>query len=368
MAGCDSHSALRLFIVTVLLATLSGCLGAPTPYEPEDLEPVVLVPASLAGVIDERGNFRRFACAAIHGDMADASATCEQYLRRARAEPPPDRDVLDREIPDDLIIGVVLGLGWDCMRGTLDWSRTPTQQLAAAGYPISLVEVEGLSSSVRNALILHEWVQAQIERMPQGRIMLVGYSKGTTDIIEMLRLYPESRKHVVALLSVAGAVGGSPLAVDLNDDAAAKMRWVPGSECEPGDATAVASLRPAHRRARLADALPVSLRSYSIATAPEWQHVSRALRPGFRQLTRIDPMNDGALLAYDQIIPGSSLLGYANADHWAVALPVDVEGSLLNRVAADENAFPRLRLWQAAIDFVLDDLARAGEAGPGAAP
>lgn len=36
----------------------------------------------------------------------------------------------------------------------------------------------------------------------------------------------------------------------------------------------------------------------------------------------LDARNDGHVLYTDAIIPGSYLLGYFNADHWAVALPV----------------------------------------------
>jgi hypothetical protein len=33
--------------------------------------------------------------------------------------------------------------------------------------------------------------------------------------------------------------------------------------------------------------------------------------------------NDSHLLYYDQVIPSSALPGYANADHWALALPIE---------------------------------------------
>jgi hypothetical protein len=39
------------------------------------------------------------------------------------------------------------------------------------------------------------------------------------------------------------------------------------------------------------------------------------------------PRNDGLLLIYDQIIPGGTLLGYANADHWSVALSLENKNS-----------------------------------------
>ena len=36
----------------------------------------------------------------------------------------------------------------------------------------------------------------------------------------------------------------------------------------------------------------------------------------------IDGRNDSQVIFYDQLIPGSTLLGYLNADHWAVAVPI----------------------------------------------
>ncbi len=36
----------------------------------------------------------------------------------------------------------------------------------------------------------------------------------------------------------------------------------------------------------------------------------------------IDGRNDSQVIFYDQVIPGSSLVGYINADHWAIAVPI----------------------------------------------
>ena len=46
------------------------------------------------------------------------------------------------------------------------------------------------------------------------RVVLVGYSKGAPDILEAIVNYPEIRPRVAAVVSAAGAVGGSPLAND----------------------------------------------------------------------------------------------------------------------------------------------------------
>ena len=55
----------------------------------------------------------------------------------------------------------------------------------------------------------------------------------------------------------------------------------------------------------------------------------------------MDPRNDSQTLFTDQLIPGSVLLGYLNADHWAVALPLDQAHPLLAATFTNRNAFPR---------------------------
>ena len=44
---------------------------------------------------------------------------------------------------------------------------------------------------------------------------------------------------------------------------------------------------------------------------------------GHPDLKRSEPRNDGQTLYHDQVIPGATLLGYANADHWAAAIPME---------------------------------------------
>jgi hypothetical protein len=63
----------------------------------------------------------------------------------------------------------------------------------------------------RNAEIIAEAVTKYISG-PSQRLILLGYSKGTTDILHFLVAYPELALRIEAVLSVAGAVNGSPLA------------------------------------------------------------------------------------------------------------------------------------------------------------
>jgi hypothetical protein len=80
--------------------------------------------------------------------------------------------------------------------------------------------------------------------------------------------------------------------------------------------------------------------------------VSRALLPSHMALQRRGGPNDGQMLARDAIIPAGRQLGFANADHWAVALPlrqaIPWAASLLDR-----NDYPRTVLLEAVIASVL---------------
>ncbi len=63
----------------------------------------------------------------------------------------------------------------------------------------------------------------------------------------------------------------------------------------------------------------------------------------------------------DQIVPGSTLLGFLNADHWAVVLPIGRSHRLIGETLVDHNDYPREALLEALLRYVAEDLA----GGPG---
>ncbi|MGT2494252.1 hypothetical protein ACU4GD_36730 [Cupriavidus basilensis] len=71
------------------------------------------------------------------------------------------------------------------------------------------------------------------------RLVLVGYSKGAPDILQAVVAYPEIRSRVAAVVSAAGAVGGSALANDAEQYQADMLRHFPGATCDSGDGGAV---------------------------------------------------------------------------------------------------------------------------------
>ena len=73
------------------------------------------------------------------------------------------------------------------------------------------------------------------------------------------------------------------------------------------------------------------------------------------------------MIFYDQVIPGSTLVGYLNADHWALAVPINRTHDTIASLFVTQNAYPREALLEALLRFVEEDLAR-GRVRAGVSP
>jgi hypothetical protein len=73
-------------------------------------------------------------------------------------------------------------------------------------------------------------------------------------------------------------------------------------------------------------------------TIPEC--ISSVLHFSYKMLSQAVACNDSHLLYYDQVIPSSALPGYANADHWALALPIEQSYLMFSAVFVDQNQYP----------------------------
>ena len=220
-----------------------------------------------------------------------------------------------------------------------------------------MIKVDALSGTANNARQIRDAVLAMPAEPGPPRLVLIGYSKGAPDILDAIVSYPEIRDRVAAVVSAAGAVGGSPLANDAKQSQADMLRHFPGAICDSGDGGAVGNLRPAERRAWLAaNPLPKDVRYYSLVTFPTPARISSVLKSGYRKLARVDPRNDGQVIFYDQVIPGSDLMAYINADHWALALPIARSHETISKIFVTQSAYPREALLEAVLRFVEEDL------------
>jgi hypothetical protein len=346
-------------LLTAALATLllSGC--ATTQPPPVDQYTVDLP----AGVTDSRGRFREIYCAVLqqHANDLPDYRPCEEALSPVRDEPPGTARAASLEPSRRrLVAAVVSGIGYACFAAWLDPPGTAAAHLRKYDYDMVVLDVDALSGIETNARQIRDAIMAMPEESGPPRLVLVGYSKGAPDILEAVVRYPEIRGRVAAVLSAAGAVGGSALANDAEQEQAELLRHWPGAKCDKGDGGAVASLRPDVRRAWMArNPLPPGPRYYSLVTLPTPERISRINEKSYKTLGAIDWRNDSQVIYSDQIIPGSTLLGFLNSDHWAIAVPVNRSHPVISRSLVDQNDYPREALLEAVLRFIEEDLYRS---------
>jgi hypothetical protein len=348
---------LRLLPVLFLL---TACAGKPLNPWTTDSPPLALVTVADAGIDDKRGRFREIYCEVLEsrdGEWPDYRP-CDEALTRVADEPAGSGEPVDMGVSKQEFLALIVpGVGWECIEEWLELDESVDAMLKSFGFQVELLKVDGLSSSAKNAGQIRDAIVALPAQFDDVPIVLIGYSKGAPDILHAIVDYPELSKRVVAVISASGAIGGSPLANTADQKDLNIIRRFPGADCSEGDGGAVESLRPAIRRSWLAhNPLPRDIAYYSIVSYPEPDRISSVLGTTYRKLSQVDARNDSQLLYYDQVIPGSTLLGFINADHWAVAVPVARSHSFIGSTFVDKNDYPREALVEAVLRFVTEDL------------
>ena len=355
--------ALNVLSLAVLLL-LTACAGKPLNPWTVDSPPLALVPVADAGVDDQRGRFREIICEVLESRGAEWPdyRPCEEALTRVADEPAGTGEPVQMGSSQQKLLALVVpGVGWECIEAWLELDKSVRSLLAGFGFEAELMEVDGLSSSEKNARQIRDGIAALPAKFDDYSILLIGYSKGAPDILQAIVQYPELGERVVAVISLAGAIGGSPLANAADQKDLNLIRRFPGANCSEGDGGAMDSLRPATRRSWLAhNPLPDNIAYYSLVTYPSPDRVSSVLGSSYRKISQVDARNDSQVIYYDQIIPGSTLLGFLNADHWAVAVPIARIHSFIGTAFADKNDYPREAMVEAVFRFIEEDLQRKG--------
>ncbi|MCJ7814611.1 MAG: hypothetical protein MUP31_01035 [Xanthomonadales bacterium] len=346
--------------VLALLLILTACAGKPLNPWTTDAPPYVLVPVADAGVDDQRGRFREIFCEVLESRGADWPdyMPCDKALTLVADEPPGTGEPVNMGPSSNKLLALLVpGVGWECVTNWLKIDEEIDDMLVGFGYDTGLLNVDGLSSSANNARQIRDGIMALPPEFDNRPILLIGYSKGAPDILEAIVTYPELQQRVVAVLSAAGAIGGSPLAIAADQKDLNIMRHFPGADCSEGDGGAVDSLRPATRRAWLAhNPLPQGIEYYSLVTYPDPDRISSVLKSMYGKLSQVDARNDSQVIFYDQIIPGSTLMGFVNADHWALALPIARSHTFVGSTFVNQNNYPREAMVEAILRFVEEDL------------
>lgn len=359
MLAADFKSA--RWLIPLVFVALTQCAGTFSVPHATDITALARLSDNRADIDDGRGRFREIFCTVLEGrgDELPDYRPCDEALTRLGEEPPAlGVPVNLGDSKQDFLVGLVPGLAWQCVRKWLDEDNSAPLHVAQYGFDARLFEVGGLTSPENNARQIRDHIAALSSEDRQRPLILVGHSKGTVDILQALVSYPEVRSQVVAVVSLAGAVGGSPLAEDSKQSTVNMLAHVPKSGCDTGDEGAMASLHTETRKNWLTDnPLPEGIRYFSVIAVPDREHVSIGLRKEYRKLGEIDARNDGQLIFYDQFIPGATLLAFANADHWAMSTPVARQLAVSQATLANKTEYPREALFESILRFVEEDLA-----------
>lgn len=347
----------RWLAAPVFLA-LGGCAVVPE-VEYESTAPLqVRTVATAAAVRDGRAEFRGTLCAMLRAEHVASpdDASCERWLWRLRDEPSLDPGAATPSLdPGRLEVILVTGAFSECVGERSRPFAAGADRLQASGARVRTVTVGGRSGTAHNARQIAD--SLLVDPVEDGRlVILVGYSKGGLDILRFVVDYPEVAAGIDAVVGVASPVFGTPLA-DLAAPAyRALVASLPSDKCPPGDGDVLASLQPEEAVRWLeANPLPEGIRYFSLATFAAHERVARALAPTWKHLGGPAVRNDGQVVAADAVIPGSTLLGYANSDHWGIALTTEVEHPVL-LARPDPMAFPIEQLLVAIVTYVAGEL------------
>jgi hypothetical protein len=350
-------------LLILLIIILLGCSTANLQEFSLETPAQILNPVGMPPVKDNRSRFREIFCKLLSDspEYKDKAENCENYLTRLNDEHMSPGQ--PRQIPDinkNLKILIVPGLLGECIADTAFPFETAMEHLSSLGYQIEPLMVSGRSSSDYNAKQIAKTVE-NLALKKEDFLILLGHSKGAVDILHFLINFPKLAHRVNAVVSVAGAINGSPLANLVADIYSKLGDNLPLNECGPGDGGAFQSLERPVRLTWLANnPLPTSVKYYSVVSFTDRDRINRWLISGYDMLKTIDPRNDGLLLFSDQVIPGAILLGYVNDDHWEVALSFEDKKSMLSKSMSKQTGYPRQILLHAILLFVTENLDSSG--------
>ena len=279
---------------------------------------------------------------------------CDKYLEGASpasAKPLP-------ALTADYHVVIVPGFLSSCFADTPAFQKGAQVLKDKYGFEVDRIPVSN-DPSAANAKTIAQYI-AQLK--DSKKLILLGYSKGAPDIYEALHTNPSVLDRVAAFVSVAGAIGGSPIADALPQQAEKWIKQFNLSGCQGDINSGFKSLGRSARQAFLASYPRAGVPAYSVTAQSSRENTSNSLLELWRLLQSYGSAEDGQLLKPDAIVPGSKFLGAALADHFAVALPFESSNQKYLNAGMDKNHYPRAALLESIVRFVQADL-RASSAG-----
>jgi hypothetical protein len=309
-------------------------------------------PTTAAPVSPDALKFANLFCTVLEGENPDGGewGPCNQYL-----ETEAQRRVDLRTISTRYRVLIVPGFFGLCMSSMAPLFAEGQKDLRAVhGLMVEMWPAPNASSEA-NARSIAQYLRDHMQS-DRRKYIVIGHSKGAVDLQVALSEEPGVRDSVAAFVAVAGAVGGSPLADLVPTQLDKYLDRFKAISCEGRVSTALNSLRRSVRQAFLKAHPNPEVPSYSLPAVSDRTNTSKILMDSWQIVSAFSPREDSQLAYQDAILPGSTVLGAARADHLAVAQGFDKSADGVLRSLVDKGHYPRAALLESIFRFVTADL------------
>ncbi len=351
--------------IVAVVALMLGCHHAMAPKLRYSMPPLAVLPVSSAGLRDASNQFGATFCSVFEEFKSQEHRGCYQYFRDSQPTQPAPAPLLasDRELQGYRFV-LVNGFMSGCVSsGSFQVFGDADSHLASHGVTLERIPLEGMDTPEADAEQIVRYLESSSSAADSRPIVFLGYSKGAVDLqATILRIQQSSallQARVQALITVAGAVGGSRLYDQVAglENISALLSHFRFFDCPAGKRDFRSLSRQQrqnflHLHWRKLSIVP----TYALTTVSTPEETSRVLRPFWQQLSVYGIEQDSQMAQPEQIPPGAVYLGIARADHWAVALPLEHDRRL--SLFADKNHYPRTAMLEALLRFVVADLRR----------
>ncbi len=307
--------------------------------------------------------FSALFCTVLEREQPDAGqwGPCADYIEA----PSGDRVSLG-SIPHSYHIAIVPGVLSVCGGDSTAFLEGRQHLRSAHGISADVITATS-GSSTANGNIIAQFIRDGF-RKDGRKFILLGYSKGAPDILEAVAGDPEAARDVAALITVAGAIGGSPIADLMPGQAQQWIQAISHGQCKGDLYSAFQSLRRDVRRKFLAQHPDPGFPVYSISAVSSKADTSKVLLEGWMFLSIYGQPEDSQLLESDTRYPGGHTLGAVYADHIAVADSYDNSTDAELKKLVNHNHFPRTTLLESLLRYVTSDLNASRPSPASAAP
>ncbi|MBS1839233.1 MAG: LssY C-terminal domain-containing protein [Acidobacteria bacterium] len=309
---------------------------------------------------DLSASFSSEFCSVLQGENPDGGnwGACGDYLNVPAADAPSGKvaEISDLELKKYRVL-VVPGVLSSCQANTEAFQDGQKHLQEKHGITVDFFQAPN-DTSTNNGAKIASYLREKMAGDAR-KYIVVSYSKGSPDVQEALASDPQARNAIAAHVTVAGAIGGSPIAETMPEIAQRYAGMLKLGTCDGNVADAFKSLRRDVRKRFLQDHPDPLVPSFSLAAVSDETTTSKMLLEAWKLLTAYDPRTDSQLLQSDALIPGGNYLGTLHADHLAVALNYENVAEQSIKAFANHNHYPRVALFEAAVRFAAENLASA---------